>query len=180
MSSADTVAYTIVESPLGPLTLTGRDEGLTTLELPPRRGHPSVGADWRRDDARFADVADQLGGYFAGGLKEFDVALAPAGTPFQRQVWDALTEIPYGATASYGEVARRIGRPSAARAVGQANNRNPIAIIIPCHRVIGASGSLTGYGGGLDRKRLLLDLEAGTLPLEPSAPAARPVRRRPA
>ena len=105
-------------------------------------------------------VRGRLDAYFEGRPARFDLPLAPWGTPFQREVWNALCGIPYGETVSYGEIARRVGRPSAVRAVGAANGRNPIAIIIPCHRVIGANGTLTGYGGGLDRKRALLALEA--------------------
>jgi methylated-DNA-[protein]-cysteine S-methyltransferase len=106
-------------------------------------------------------VRDQLGEYFAGERTDFDLRLAASGNAFERRVWRALEEIPYGETVSYGEVARRIGRPDGARAVGLANGRNPISIVVPCHRVIGANGSLTGYGGGIERKRFLLDLEAG-------------------
>jgi methylated-DNA-[protein]-cysteine S-methyltransferase len=109
----------------------------------------------------FGTAADQLAAYFAGRLTEFSLPLAPAGTPFQRRVWAGLQEIPYGDTWSYGQLAGKVGNPAAVRAVGLANGRNPIAVVIPCHRVIGADGSLTGYGGGLDRKRFLLDLEAG-------------------
>jgi methylated-DNA-[protein]-cysteine S-methyltransferase len=119
------------------------------------------GRDWRRDPAALREPAEQLQAYFAGELRAFDLPLAPHGTPFQREVWSALREIPYGSTISYAELAAAVGRPDAARAVGAANGRNPIAVVIPCHRVIGASGALTGYGGGLGRKRLLLDLEAG-------------------
>jgi methylated-DNA-[protein]-cysteine S-methyltransferase len=110
-------------------------------------------------------VEYQLTAYFAGELRDFDLPLAPVGTPFQERVWQALRDIPYGATTSYSALANRIGAPGAARAVGLANGRNPIAIIIPCHRVIGAGGTLVGYGGGLNRKRWLLDLEAGRVPL---------------
>ncbi len=157
--------YSYEDSPIGPLTLIGDDAGgLAGLYM----AHP-----WRpdpddvRDDDAFAAVREQLAEYFAGHRREFDVPLALEGTPFQREVWRALQDIPYGTTTSYGEVARRIGRPSAVRAVGLANGRNPVSIIVPCHRVIGASGSLIGYGGGLERKRRLLALEAGVpeLPL---------------
>jgi methylated-DNA-[protein]-cysteine S-methyltransferase len=113
-----------------------------------------------RDDAAFDDAVEQLDAYFAGELTEFDLELDLDGTAFNRQVWTALRDIPYGETRSYGDIARVIGSPGASRAVGAANGRNPIAIVIPCHRVIGASGALTGYGGGLDRKRQLLELEA--------------------
>jgi methylated-DNA-[protein]-cysteine S-methyltransferase len=114
---------------------------------------------WRADRGTFADVRRQLAEYFGGDRITFDVPLAAAGTPFQRAVWRGLRGIPYGETISYGELARRIGRPSAVRAVGLANGRNPISVIVPCHRVIGADGTLTGYGGGIERKRLLLELE---------------------
>ncbi|HEX7610606.1 MAG TPA: methylated-DNA--[protein]-cysteine S-methyltransferase, partial [Solirubrobacteraceae bacterium] len=121
---------------------------------------PAQSPDWQHDDDALADVAGQLAAYFAGTLTEFDVQLELAGTDFQREVWQALRAIPYGETISYGELAQRVGKPSASRAVGLANGRNPIAIIVPCHRVIGADGSLTGYGGGLARKAWLLEHEA--------------------
>jgi len=111
-------------------------------------------------DPLLLEAADQLGAYFAGELHEFDLPLAPRGTPFQRGVWDAVSAIPYGSTATYADIAAAVGRPSACRAVGAANGRNPLPLIVPCHRVIGAAGALTGYGGGLERKRSLLDLEA--------------------
>jgi methylated-DNA-[protein]-cysteine S-methyltransferase len=145
-----------VNSPLGELQLVGDGRSLTRLEMSPR----NVPADARHDPEVFGDVEAQLDAYFAGELTEFDVPLAPAGSGFQLAVWDALTRIPYGETASYGEIAAELGRPDAVRAVGSTNGRNPIAVIIPCHRVIGADGSLVGYGGGLPRKRLLLELEA--------------------
>jgi methylated-DNA-[protein]-cysteine S-methyltransferase len=158
--TASTPRFTHVESPVGELLVTADSAGrLTRLHFPGRTSPQSRG--WVRDEAPFAELRRQLGAYFAGELTEFELELAPSGTRFQLDVWRALCEIPYGATASYGEIARAVGQPGAARAVGGANNRNPIAIIVPCHRVIGASGSLTGYGGGLDRKRLLLALEAG-------------------
>jgi methylated-DNA-[protein]-cysteine S-methyltransferase len=153
--------FTNIESPVGELLLTANAAGALTRLYFPERISPQQ-AGWTHDDAPFLEARRQLAAYFAGELQDFDLRLAPSGTPFQLQVWRALREIPYGATASYGEIARAVGAPDAARAVGGANNRNPIAIVIPCHRVIGASGSLTGYGGGLDRKRLLLELEAGT------------------
>jgi methylated-DNA-[protein]-cysteine S-methyltransferase len=121
---------------------------------------------WERDDTAFSDAVEQLEAYFAGERREFDVELDPVGTDFQRRVWDALLTIPYGETRSYGYIAEQIGAPGASRAVGLANGRNPIGIIVPCHRVIGANGSLTGYGGGLERKQLLLDLERGRLALD--------------
>jgi len=139
------------------------------LHMTPHRGRHGIGDDWVRDDDErvLAEARRQLDTYFAGNLSAFDLPLDPAGTPFQVQVWQQLTRIPYGQTISYGELARRIENPSASRAVGLANGRNPIAVIVPCHRVIGADGSLTGFGGGLDRKRALLSLEQGvqTLPV---------------
>lgn len=157
--------YTLVDSPIGELLLVGDGRALSALHMQdaprPRRIDPR----WRRDDAAFATARAQLEEYFVGARRAFELELAPAGSPFELRVWQALLEIPYGETASYGTVAARVGAPTAARAVGLANGRNPIAVIVPCHRVIGADGSLTGYGGGLERKRLLLDLEAGVLPL---------------
>ena len=114
---------------------------------------------WEVDDDAFADAVEQLAEYFTGERTEFELSLDLVGTAFQRSVWSALREIPYGETCSYGEIARKLGSPGASRAVGLANGHNPIGIIVPCHRVIGANGSLTGYGGGLERKRMLLDLE---------------------
>lgn len=154
-----TLTYRTVASPVGPLTLAGRDEVLTHLRMEDQTHPPPGRDDWVLDEQAFPKVVEQLEAYFAGELTEFDVPFELEGTPFQRQVWSALVEIPYGTTASYGDVARRIGRPTAFRAVGLANGRNPVAIIVPCHRVIGSTGTLTGYGGGLDRKRVLLELE---------------------
>jgi methylated-DNA-[protein]-cysteine S-methyltransferase len=126
-----------------------------------RYGPTAPRPEWVEDAGPFGQVTRQLDEYFAGDRTEFDLPLHPIGTPFQLEVWEALTAIPYGEVRSYGQVAEQLGRPGASRAVGLANGRNPIAVIVPCHRVIGASGSLTGYGGGIHRKRLLLDLEAG-------------------
>ena len=117
------------------------------------------------DDAPFVDAAEQFAAYFAGDLRRFDLALDPHGTDFQRRVWDELIAIPYGETRTYGQLAAGLGSPGASRAVGLANGSNPLAIVVPCHRVIGSDGKLTGYAGGMDRKRLLLDLEAGITPL---------------
>jgi methylated-DNA-[protein]-cysteine S-methyltransferase len=156
-------AHVVVDSPIGPLTLVGADGRLTGLYMDAQRYRPGdevVGAPGDPEDEPFAAAADQLTAYFAGQLTEFGLPLAPAGTQFQRTVWAALRQIPYGETWSYGQLASNIGNPAAVRAVGLANGRNPIAVVVPCHRVIGADGSLTGYGGGLDRKRFLLDLEA--------------------
>ena len=164
-----TVRYTIVPSPIDDLLLTSEGGALTRLHMTPHSGRHGIGDDWVRDDDErvLAEARRQLDTYFAGNLSAFDLPLDPAGTPFQVQVWQQLTRIPYGQTISYGELARRIENPSASRAVGLANGRNPIAVIVPCHRVIGADGSLTGFGGGLDRKRALLSLEQGvqTLPV---------------
>jgi methylated-DNA-[protein]-cysteine S-methyltransferase len=164
-----TSVWNWIDSPLGKLLAVSDGQALTRLAMSPRPN--DVPDDARRDPAALADVAAQLDAYFAGELTEFDLPLAPRGSEFQLRVWNALLEIPYGETASYGEIAARIGRPDTVRAVGTTNGRNPIAVIIPCHRVIGADGSLVGYGGGLDRKRLLLELEA-----EHSAPRLWPVR----
>ena len=147
------------DSPVGKLTLVSNGRALTHLEFEepryPAPRHP------RGDDKVIAKARRELDVYFAGRLRAFTVALAPQGTPFQQRVWEALLKIPYGATRSYGQQAAAIGAPNAVRAVGLANGRNPIAVIIPCHRVIGANGSLTGYGGGMARKQHLLDLEQG-------------------
>lgn len=151
--------YTIVKSPVGKLLLTGNGESLTGLDF--QEGpHPfKPKRDWVQDDARFAQVVKQLKAYFAGDLKQFDLPLAPRGTDFQMGVWKALRSIPYGETISYGQLADQIGNPRAVRAVGGANGKNPIAIIVPCHRVIGSDGTLTGFGGGLPIKEALLRLE---------------------
>jgi methylated-DNA-[protein]-cysteine S-methyltransferase len=168
--------YTTLESPVGELLASADSEGritglhfLTGEEGPgspayDRLRHGRAAArdsGWVRDERPLAPLRLQLEEYFAGERQEFELDLAPSGTPFQLSVWRALRAIPYGETASYGEIAAAVGQPGAARAVGGANNRNPIAIVVPCHRVIGASGSLTGYGGGLPRKERLLALEAG-------------------
>lgn len=159
---------TSMDSPIGVLTLTGSEGILTGLHMHDQRHAPPHLDAWQRDDVMFKDVIAQLHAYFDGSLREFDVPLVLSGTEFQRRVWAQLREIPYGETASYGDMARWIGSPNASRAVGLANGRNPVAIIVPCHRVIGADGSLTGYGGGLDRKVWLLEHERrdarGTLP----------------
>jgi methylated-DNA-[protein]-cysteine S-methyltransferase len=153
--------YTTIDSPVGELLLAGDEQGLSRLAFAPFEIDPA----WEQNDQAFDDVRRQLAEYFAGERQEFAIQLALKGNAFEVAVWNALLEITYGKTASYGQIARRVGRPHAARAVGLANGRNPVAVIVPCHRVIGANGSLTGYGGGLDRKRHLLDLEAGVLPL---------------
>ena len=152
------IQYRTIDSPIGPLTLAGSGSVLTNLRMVDQTYEPSR-AGWSADSGAFNDAVDQLGAYFAGELTDFDIELDLRGTEFQQRVWKALLTIPYGETRSYGEIAEQIGAPGSARAVGLANGHNPIAIVIPCHRVIGANGSLTGYGGGLDRKRILLELE---------------------
>jgi len=153
-----------IESPIGPLTLVARDGVLTHVSMHEQRHESRPPEDAVIDDAWFKDVAAQLDSYFRGELSSFDLDMNPNGTAFQRLVWAQLCEIPYGETISYGELARRVGNPKASRAVGLANGRNPIAIIVPCHRVIGANGSLTGYGGGLARKTWLLEMESNHRP----------------
>lgn len=153
--------FTNVKSPIGQLLLTGDGESLTGLYMADANDYADKREPRQRNDDAFAEVTSQLAEYFAGERRDFDLQLAPQGTKFQSKVWSALREIPYGETRSYGEIAAAIGKPKASRAVGTANNRNPIAVIVPCHRVIGANGSLVGYGGGLDRKTMLLSLERG-------------------
>jgi methylated-DNA-[protein]-cysteine S-methyltransferase len=155
-----TMRYSHLDSPVGRIRLSGRDDGvLTGLHLADHHRCPPVGAGWVRDEAAFDEARRQLDEYFAGSRTAFDVRLELPGSPFQVEVWNALRAIPYGQTASYGEIARAIGRPPAVRAVGAANGRNPISIIVPCHRVIGAGGGLTGYGWGVERKAWLLEHE---------------------
>ncbi len=154
-----TTLYWTIESPVGELLLAGDGDQLQRLHMLGAAWPAAIGADCERTEEPFAEICEQLDRYFAGERREFDLALAPRGSGFDRRVWDALREIPYGETTSYGELARQIGYPDRARAVGAANARNPIAIVIPCHRVIGADGSLTGYAGGIERKRRLLELE---------------------
>lgn len=156
--------FTQMDSPIGPLTLRGTDRGLTGIYMEEHRHGPAElqRRGWIPDDSRFAEARTQLEEYFAGTRQLFTLAIdraALGGTDFQRRVWAGLEQIPYGLTISYGELARRIEQPAAVRAVGLANGRNPLSIVVPCHRVIGANGKLTGYGGGMDRKRWLLELE---------------------
>jgi methylated-DNA-[protein]-cysteine S-methyltransferase len=152
--------YRYLATPVGDLLLAGDDDGLRLIGFPKGKMRHDPEADWIFNEKPFAEACRQLEQYFAGARKEFDLPLHLSGTDFQVQVLEALQEIPYGQTTSYGEIAKRIGRPRAMRAVGAANGRNPIPIIIPCHRVIGSSGDLTGFGGGLDIKEALLRLEA--------------------
>jgi methylated-DNA-[protein]-cysteine S-methyltransferase len=157
--------HVMLPSPIGSLTLVAEAGRLTGVYMDTQAHRPvseTFGAAGDLADEPFASAAQQLAAYFAGELTIFDLPLAPAGTEFQRRVWAALQTIPYGQTWSYGQLARHVGSAAASRAVGLANGKNPIAVIIPCHRVIGSDGSLTGYGGGLDRKRFLLDLETSS------------------
>jgi methylated-DNA-[protein]-cysteine S-methyltransferase len=156
-----TLYFTELPSPIGTIQLRGTESALTGVFMEEHRHQPTGPHDALRDGAPLRQAREELEEYFAGTRRKFSVTLDPAGTPFQHRVWAALCEIPYGTTISYGELARRIGQPQASRAVGMANGRNPISIIVPCHRVIGANGTLTGYGGGLERKRFLIALESG-------------------
>lgn len=158
--------HTVIDSPIDELTLVATDRVLSALFMLEHSHRPPADTYGRRVGGAeerdvFGEVIDQLAEYFAGQRSEFELETAPHGTQFQRRVWHALTEIPYGQTRTYGQIAERIGNPKSSRAVGLANGRNPLSIIVPCHRVIGSTGNLTGYGGGIERKRFLLDLEVG-------------------
>ena len=153
-----TIRYSIHDAPGGPLLLAVDADG-ALIRLHFAHDSMPVGDDWVHDDAALAPVVAQLDEYFAGTRTEFDLPIRLRGTPFQVEVWEQLRRIPFGETISYGELARRVHRPEAARAVGSANGQNPVAIVVPCHRVIGADGSLTGFGGGLAWKERLLELE---------------------
>jgi methylated-DNA-[protein]-cysteine S-methyltransferase len=156
--------YTIVSSPVDDLLLVSDGEALTGLYMEETCGSKTVEPAGKKDAGPFREVKRQLSAYFEGDLRQFDLPIRLQGTGFQQTVWAALRELHFGQRISYGELARRIGRPSASRAVGLANGRNPVGIIVPCHRVIGASGRLVGYGGGLDRKRWLLEHENRACP----------------
>lgn len=151
--------YRYLNTPIGDLLLAGDEEALTLVSFPEGSMRREPEADWIYSEKPFVEAAKQLDAYFAGTLKEFDLPLKPNGTEFQLAVLEELQKIPYGTTTSYGDIASRIGRPKAVRAVGAANGRNPLPIIIPCHRVVGSSGDLTGFGGGLPTKKALLRLE---------------------
>lgn len=155
--------YHIVESPIGPILLAGDEDGLKYVNFLKGKKKIEVPDCWVENEDFFSEISRQLEAYFAGKLKSFEVKLAPEGTEFQNSVWKALTEIPYGETRTYKEIAISVGKPKAYRAVGLANNRNPISIIVPCHRVIGTNGKLTGYASGLDVKEFLLRLEGNKL-----------------
>ena len=156
-----------IDSPLGVLTALQRGGALVGLYMTQQRHAPAPQADWVPTDKPFAELRRQLTEYFGGHRTRFDLRLAPQGSPFQNKVWQLLLQIPYGETRSYGQLAEQLGQPGAARAVGLANGRNPIGILIPCHRVVGSQGALTGYGGGLERKRWLLAHEQGEQESEP-------------
>lgn len=157
--------YTYFDSPVGSLLLVGGADGLREINFPKNGRRAAADDSWREDAKSLSEPIHQLQAYFAGKLESFDLPLAPQGTPFQQKVWKQLCRIPFGETISYGELARQIGNPNASRAVGLANGSNPIPIIIPCHRVIGSNGKLTGYGGGLPIKEKLLALEQRQLTL---------------
>jgi methylated-DNA-[protein]-cysteine S-methyltransferase len=159
------IFYTQIESPVGPLILAADSTGLLEIRFVNGRHSAKLKSSWHEDSTPLQPAIDQLRAYFAGQLEIFDLSLSPEGTPFQKTVWRNLCDIPYGETISYGEIAHRIGNPKASRAVGLANGSNPIPIVIPCHRVIGANGKLTGYGGGLPIKQKLLALERRQLSL---------------
>ncbi len=159
-----TMRYRTIDSPVGLLTLAGVGSTLMHLRMVDQTHEPDRSGWEPADDDAFPEAVEQLSGYFAGELTEFDLDLRLAGTEFQRRVWAALRTIPYGETRSYGQIAEQIGSSGASRAVGLANGRNPIGIIVPCHRVIGSTGGMTGYGGGIDRKRALLALEKSRKP----------------
>ncbi len=156
------IRYTIIESPIGELLLTSDGSSLTGLYMEAHKGGPAVDGGWVRDDGLFRAWTTELDAYFAGEASGFRSPVRARGTAFQKRVWEALRKIPRGETISYGELARRIGSPRAVRAVGAAVGRNPVSVIIPCHRVVGSNGALTGYAGGVKRKQWLLDHERMT------------------
>lgn len=151
--------HTVVDSPIGPLTLVAREGVLTGLYMREHRHRPESSTFGAATDDGFAETMQQLDEYFRGERTDFDLPMAPQGTAFQAKVWGALRSIPFGETVTYGQLATTIGRPTASRAVGLATGRNPLSIVVPCHRVVGRDGKLTGYGGGIERKRLLLEHE---------------------
>lgn len=160
---AGTIWTATVDSPIGQLNLTSSNNYITGLYMEEQRHAPTDRDTWIRNDPLFVEAVTQIEAYFAGALRTFDLPIKLEGTEFQMRVWNELRTIPYGETMNYGRLARQVGNPKACRAVGLANGRNPVAIIIPCHRVIGVNGALTGYGGGLDRKKWLLGHERSQL-----------------
>jgi methylated-DNA-[protein]-cysteine S-methyltransferase len=157
-------SHTIVDSPIGPLTLVATDGILSGLYMEEQLYLPDASAFGRRDSAGFEEAAEQLAEYFAGERRTFTLRAQAPGTDFQRRIWQTLATIPYGETWTYTQLAAAVGRPDAVRAAGAANGKNPISIVVPCHRVVGSNGSLTGYAGGLARKQFLLDLERASRP----------------
>ncbi|MFQ5738840.1 MAG: methylated-DNA--[protein]-cysteine S-methyltransferase [Acidobacteriota bacterium] len=172
MTNPRITVYTVIDSPLGPLGLARTGLGLSRIRFLKEK-NPQPPPSWTRDDGAFSDATVQLRDFFSGKLRAFSLPLAPRGTAFQMRVWNQLKAIPYGQTISYGQLAQLVGKPSASRAVGAANGRNPLPIVIPCHRVIGSDGSLTGYGGGVEIKKTLLELEVGVLNGGQPRPSAR-------
>ena len=168
--------YSYMTSPLGPLLIAGDSAGLRLIHFQRGTTPPPLPSDWHEDRQLLGAAMEQIAAYFAGTLRQFSLALAPQGTPFQQAVWRALQDIPYGETTSYGALARQLGKPQAARAVGAANGQNPLALVIPCHRVVGSTGKLIGYAGGLDIKQALLAFERRHAPLA-EAGSGRAVRR---
>ena len=162
-----TTCYSYIDCPLGRMFVRGDGQFVTGLFMPQHKGWRGPEASWQRSDAAFTAVREQLAEYFAGKRQQFDVPLKLAGTPFQQHVWWELVRIPFGTTITYAQLAQRVGKPTASRAVGYANGRNPISIIVPCHRVIGADGKLTGYAGGIDKKQWLLAWERCPTAAEP-------------
>jgi methylated-DNA-[protein]-cysteine S-methyltransferase len=162
------IVYTYMKSPNGSILLARSEAGLTRINFQEGTHKVQPGASWRREDGPLLEAIDQLRAYFDGSRRAFDLPLAPEGTSFQQEVWRALQDIPCGETTTYGEIARRIGRPTASRAAGAANGQNPLPIVIPCHRVIGAKGQLTGYAGGLKIKKALLEHERRISGLAPA------------
>lgn len=160
----DEVVYTYMKSPNGSILLARKEAGLIRINFQEGKTPFTPGEGWRHEDAPLLEAIDQLRAYFYGERNDFDLPLAAEGTSFQQKVWDALRRIPCGATTTYGDIARQIGRPTASRAVGAANGRNPLPIVVPCHRVIGANGQLTGFAGGLKLKKALLDHEQRIAP----------------
>lgn len=162
-SASTTRRHALVESPIGPLALVEENGALAALSVEGARQGPVPDSFGARDDDVLPHVREQLDDYFAGRLQEFDADVVLHGTPFQMRVWNALAQVPYGTTGTYGQLARTIGAPRAAQAVGAANGRNPVSLLVPCHRIIGANGRLTGYAGGMARKEYLLRLEGALL-----------------